>query len=77
MREERPATRDFPDKPVTQRSGVERYQQESVLPGEMLRGRFLDLIGGRQMDEAIGQIDGGTFEYAVLLSRSQSASGQS
>ena len=43
--------------------------RRSVLAGEMFRRRFFDLIRGREMDEAVREVDGGAAEDARRFSR--------
>jgi len=57
MREQGVAARGFENQLLTQSFGFKRHEHEIGLAGKMPGGGFLDLLAGREMDEAIGQID--------------------
>ena len=57
MREKRTAARFFPDDGLTQLGQVHLGDHKAVLSGKMLVERALQLIGRRQMNIAIGQIN--------------------
>ena len=64
MREQCPAPGDFPFEGRTEPFRIDRYEQKVGLAGEVFRGRFPDLRGRREMDEAVGPIDGRPVEQA-------------
>lgn len=65
MREKRAAAGFLPDDGLTQIGQVHLGNDEAVLPGKMLVQRALQLILGRQMNIAIGQIDWRAVKDAV------------
>ena len=67
MRKQRPAARDFPFQGVAELAQVDGRNDETGLPREMLGERFVELVGCRHVDIAIGQIDRRTGEDAFGL----------
>jgi hypothetical protein len=67
MREKRTAAGFLPDDGLTQIGQVHFGNDEAVLPRKMLVERALQLILGRQMNIAIGQIDRRAVKDAVGL----------
>jgi hypothetical protein len=53
-----------------ERVRVDGDQQQVALSGKMLGGGFLDLIGRRKMNVAVGQIHRGAGEFAGALAAS-------
>ncbi len=67
MGEQLAAARRFPLQIRPEGVGVERRQNQTGLAGEMFRRRLARLIGGGEMDKAVGQIDRRTGEGTALL----------
>src|ERR1041385_1815090 len=67
MGKQRAAARGFPFERRSEGGRIDRNEHEIVLPGEMLRGRLAHLLGGGEMDVAVGAIDRGAAEDAVAL----------
>ena len=57
MRKERPAPRRLPAQVLAQRLRVNRRQGQIASAGEPFGRRLRRLLGGREMDEAVGAID--------------------
>ena len=69
MREQRPAARDLPFERGAERLRVDGDEQQVALPGKMLRRGFPDLLGGGEMDIAVGDVDRRAVEAPGLLGR--------
>src|SRR5262249_34082159 len=67
MREELPAARHFPFERWAKLLRIHRDKYESRLPREMLGRGLGRLLRGREMDEAVIQIDAGAFEHTRAL----------
>ncbi len=65
MREKRTAPRHFPFNQVAERGQIDFRDYQAVLSREMLVERALQLVGGRQMDIAIGNVDRRAVECSV------------
>jgi len=59
MREKRATARRLPFERLTERRHLDRDQKQALSPRKMARGRFRRLSGGREMDEAVVEIDRG------------------
>ena len=70
MREERAAARGLEAQRCSELCGIDRDQEEIVASGEVLRCRLGGLCGGREMDEAVAQIDSLAAINAGLIGRS-------
>ncbi len=64
MREQSPATGDFPFEGRAECFRLDRHEQKVGSAGEVFGGRLPDLRGRRKMDEAVGAIDGRSVEQA-------------
>src|SRR5262249_52597235 len=69
VREEGTAAGGFPFKPGAKGVGVDRDDNEVALAREMLRGGLRDLIGGGEMDVAVGEIDRRAGKFACTFGR--------
>ncbi len=67
MRKQGAAARDFINQFFAAIPGLDRNQQQIVLPGEMFRRGLRHLGGGREMDESVGEVDRRAFEHTALL----------
>src|SRR5689334_18442890 len=76
MREALPAARDLPFERGSELFRIDCDEHEIALPREMLRRRLLGLRRGREMDEAVADIDTGALEDAFALGRLPIGSGE-
>ena len=67
MRKERAAARRLPAELLAERLGVDRDEEKVAMPGEMPRRRLAHLLGGGEMDVAVGEVDRRAVEAAGLL----------
>jgi len=65
MREKRTTARGFPFDEVAEWHQINLCDNQFILSGKMLVERALQLIGGRQMDIAICNVDWRAMEYPV------------
>ena len=69
VRKQRAAARRLPFQSVAEFCAVDAHQQQTVLASEMLPSGFDDLIGAREMNEAVAAIDFGAVKDSSALSR--------
>jgi len=69
VREQRAAAGQFPFECSAKGIGVDRDENEVVLPGEMFRGGLRNLLGGGKVDVAVGEVDRRASKLAHPLCR--------
>jgi hypothetical protein len=67
VREQRAAARRLPSERGSQDARIDSDEQQIPLPGKVSRSGLRDLIGRREVDEAVRQVDGGAREHAAVL----------